>query len=299
MKEELTGLLVIDKPQGVTSRDVVNRVQSALKVKRCGHAGTLDPLATGVLVVCVGRATRLVSFVQQMKKYYRGSFRFGLTSDTDDIEGEVQEVSHFALPERSLVEDALNSFVGNIQQVPPKYSAVMVSGKRAYDLARQGKKFELQAREVQIERVELLEYNPPDWTIDLECGSGTYVRSLGRDLGEQFGCGAVMTALRRTAIGSFRAEQAISWEELLRPDLSQRLRPSRDAVSHLPVLNVDDQTSKLLCHGRKIVFPELVHSDYSEVAVLDPSHQLICVAHREESGLLKPKIVLQSNAGNE
>jgi tRNA pseudouridine55 synthase len=206
----MNGLLVIDKAGGMTSRDVVNRVQRWLpKGTKVGHTGTLDPLATGVLVVCVGAATRLADLVQGMGKSYRSRFRLGARSDTDDADGTVTPVSGVTPPTGEQVRAALETFVGQIEQLPPTYSALKLGGKRAHDLARRGKEVSLTPRTVRVDAVRLLGYDWPFVDVEVDCGKGTYIRSIARDLGEKLGCGGLVETLRRTRVGPFTAEQGI------------------------------------------------------------------------------------------
>ncbi|NOY30442.1 MAG: tRNA pseudouridine(55) synthase TruB, partial [Planctomycetes bacterium] len=184
------GILNLNKPIGWTSRDAVNRVQRLVRPAKAGHAGTLDPLATGVLVVCIGPATRLISYVQAMPKVYQATFLLGRTSDSDDIETEVRELASPPQPSREEIESKLPDFLGEIQQRPPAYSALKVNGQRAYKLAREGLAVQLEPRPVEIYELRVTGYNYPELKINLRCGSGTYVRSLGRDLAEALGTGA-------------------------------------------------------------------------------------------------------------
>ena len=209
---DLAGLLVIDKPTGMTSRTAVDRASGWFPRKtRIGHTGTLDPLASGVLVLCIGLATRLTEYVQCMSKVYRAGVTFGASSNTDDAEGAVTPTPHVLVPARQDVERALASFVGAIQQVPPAYSAAMVSGRRAYDLARQGKEVSLTPRTVVVHAIDVLGYEYPHLEIEVRCGKGTYIRSLARDLGEELGCGGFIASLRRLAVGCFQAGEPVRW----------------------------------------------------------------------------------------
>ena len=219
------GILNVDKPAGLTSRDAVNRVERLFRNVKCGHAGTLDPLATGVLVMCVGPATRLIQYVQRMRKQYRAVFQLGRRSATDDVEGEVELVAGAPEPTRAEVEAALPQFLGDIQQRPPAHSAIKIGGQRAYDLARRGEEFELSARTISIYHLEILRYAYPELELAIECGSGTYVRSLGRDLAAALGTAAVMSALARTAIGDFRVEDAVALDALTNDSVTQHLQP--------------------------------------------------------------------------
>jgi tRNA pseudouridine55 synthase len=246
------GILNVDKPPGLTSRDAVNRVERLLRRVKCGHAGTLDPLATGVLVICVGPATRLIQYVQRLPKCYRATFQFGRRSPTDDTDGEVELVADARQPTRTEVEAALPQFVGEIRQRPPAHSAIKVDGQRAYELARRGEAFELPDRTVTIHRLEILRYEYPELELAIECGSGTYVRSLGRDLAAALGTSAVMSALVRTAIGGFRVEDAVALDELTLNTLPQHLQPPLAALEHLRRVELTVKQLAEIRHGRPI-----------------------------------------------
>jgi tRNA pseudouridine55 synthase len=246
------GLLNVNKPPGVTSRDAVDRVERLVRPAKAGHAGTLDPLATGVLVICVGQATRLIRFVQRMRKRYRATFLLGRSSETDDIEREVLVIPNAIVPTLAMIEGALPQFIGDIQQRPPAHSAVKIAGRRAYKLARKGADFELAARTVTIHQIDLLRYKYPELDLDIECGSGTYIRALGRDLGAALGTAAVMSALERTAIGRFQIEQSISFDQLSLETLQQDLQPAVSAASELPLLELSDEQIVEIRHGRPI-----------------------------------------------
>ncbi len=259
----MNGLLNIDKPQWQTSRAVVDTVNRMLRelgftrgtLPKVGHAGTLDPLATGVLVLGVGDATRLIELVQSRPKEYRGSFLFGCRSDTDDVTGQVVagDTARAATIQREELDAALVPFRGRIEQVPPAFSAVHVGGQRAYKLARRGEEVELQARTVEVHRLEVVRFEPPELTLDIECGSGTYIRSIGRDLGERLGCGAVMSALCRTRIGPFELSQTIPLDQLTADSLAARLQPCSVATAHLPAYVCDAEETNKLSHGLGIV----------------------------------------------
>lgn len=269
------GLLNLDKPKDLTSRKVVDHVQRLVKPAKAGHAGTLDPLATGVLVVCVGPATRLISFVQQQRKVYRGKFLFGRTSDTDDITGNVREVGHARRVPRQEFEEALPRFQGEIEQVPPQFSAVHVRGKRAYEWARAGETVPIEPKRVTIHRLELLSYDWPEMELEIECGSGTYIRSIGRDLGELLGCGGVMTELVRTRIGPFDLRDAISLEDLDADRLREALISPAKAVEHLPRLQATPEECRRLKQGQPIRLDEVPSQTPGErIAVITNENEL-------------------------
>ncbi len=273
---------MVDKPGGLTSRDVVNRVQGCLpRGTRIGHTGTLDPLATGVLVLCVGQATRLTEYVQDMDKVYHAVFRLGVRSDTDDADGTVQPVTDAPVPERAAVEKALSEFVGDIEQVPPAYSAAKVSGRRAYDLARRGNEVALSARRVHIDGITSLAYEHPRLEVEVRCGKGTYIRSLARDLGERLGCGAIVETLRRTRVGPFTAAEGVTLD-LDASQIIARLLPLIAAVADLPQVTLPSPLLDRLRHGGAVPVPDSpilqkqATAD-SRVAVLTASGALVAV----------------------
>jgi len=289
------GVLNFNKPTGWTSRDVVNRVQRLVRPAKVGHAGTLDPLATGVLLVCVGPATRLVQFSHRLPKYYCASFLLGQQSATDDVEGEI-ETFQGAVPTREEIEQALPQFLGTLQQRPPAFSAIKVSGQRAYALARRGEQVELEPRPVQIHELELLDYEYPALKLRIVCGSGTYVRSLGRDLAESLQTRAVMAALERTQIGSFHVEQAICPKELDADQIQASLQSPEQILSALPTMTVPTSALKDLQHGRlfqgdgPLQEPDCRWADRSgpEIAALDAEGRLLAVVALVAKGAYRP-----------
>jgi tRNA pseudouridine55 synthase len=214
---DVFGLLNVDKPVGPTSHDVVVRVRHGTGERRVGHAGTLDPIAGGVLVLALGRATRLLEYLTGADKAYHAVVTLGVETDTYDAEGAV--VAERAIPHdltRERAERVLDDFRGDIRQVPPVYSAVKIAGKAAYERVRAGETVEIEARAVQIHRLDLAAFDPPTLELAITCSSGTYVRSLAHDIGQALGCGAVMSGLTRTAVGDFRLEDAVGWDDLRR-----------------------------------------------------------------------------------
>ncbi len=283
------GVLNLNKPAGVTSRDVVNVVQRlAGRKTRVGHAGTLDPLARGVLVVPVGPATRLIEYVQQMPKTYRAEFLLGCHSDTEDTEGGVTQLDSPRVPSQELIRAALPQFTGKILQRPPVYSALKVNGKRAYDLARKGKQVELKPREIDVYRLKLDQYDYPKLGLTIECGSGTYVRSLGRDLAESLGTAAVMSALERTAIGPFCVKEAVDPDSLTQGNWGDSLLPPVLAVSHLAKLTLKDEAVHRIQNGLTIVRPREIDPETDTVA-LDQGGGLIGILTGGARGELKTK----------
>jgi len=247
----VNGFLVVDKPSGMTSHDVVARVRRALGVRRVGHAGTLDPQATGILVVGVGRATRLLRFLEATWKEYRAEVVFGVVTTTLDSEGEVVKQSDSSGLDAALVGEALGAFRGEVEQIPPMVSAVKVGGERLYRKARRGEEVDRPARRVVIDRLELESFTPGSRAravLYVRCSKGTYVRSLAADLGAALGPGASLAALRRTRVGSFGLEDAV---ELGAVDAG-RLRPMEEAVAEYPRRTLESAEATALLHGRPV-----------------------------------------------
>ena len=270
------GLLNLNKPAGVTSRDVVNRVERLVRPAKVGHAGTLDPLATGVLVVGVGPATRLVEYVQRMPKTYCGTFLLGRTSNTEDIEGQVRELPDPPQPTKGAICEAMLRFVGTIDQVPPAFSALKLRGQRAYDLARRGQPVELAARPVEVFSLELVSYAYPELTLLVRCGSGTYVRSLGRDLARSLGSDAVMSALRREAIGPFSIDSSLECESLTIATIQLHLLSPLLALGDLPRIDVTDAEARRLAMGQTI--ENRWGRSEPELAAVNEQNELIALA---------------------
>ncbi|MGV3607358.1 MAG: tRNA pseudouridine(55) synthase TruB [Planctomycetaceae bacterium] len=279
------GLLNVHKPAGMTSRDVVNRIQRVVRPAKVGHAGTLDPLATGVLIVLVGNATRLTDYAHLHDKTYVGEFRLGQWSDTEDIEGNVIAEENPRIPTREELEGLLPRFVGEISQRPPAYSALKVGGERAYDLARQGKAVELASRMIEVHSIKVLKFEYPHLQMEITCGSGTYIRSLGRDVAEAAGTCAVMTSLVRTRIGPWHLQNAKQLEEL--GDLTaiqERLLPAKEVVSLLESLVATPDEIIALSHGKKIARSfEMPQANGTELAVLTETGELAAVVVIEET----------------
>lgn len=276
-----SGVLNLNKPSGVTSRDVVDQVGRILRKVKVGHAGTLDPLASGVLIVCIGSATRLIDHVQRMPKTYRTVVRLGARSDTLDADGKVVEVDHPRVPDEQDIQRVLAGMVGEISQLPPVYSAKKIQGKRSYDLARAGRPVELAPRMVRIDRIDLRNYSWPRLELEISCGGGTYIRSIARDVGEALDCGGLVEALVRTRIGHFAIESAIDPTVLTPVSLQHYLCPALEAVPDLPRVVLDPSQVADVLHGRSIDISGLLPLPYPEreVALLDSSGRLIAIGH--------------------
>lgn len=280
------GLLILDKPQGITSRDAVDRAARWFPRKtKLGHAGTLDPLATGVLVLAVGYATRLIEYVQDMPKTYRTRIILGATSDTDDADGVVRLTADALPADDATVREALVRFVGDIDQIPPAYSAAHVSGQRAYDLARRGEEVVLSPRRVRIDRIDVVAYSWPQLELNVHCGKGTYIRSIARDLGAALGVGGYVATLRRTRIGPFAVEESMSLDDEAEV-VRQRLLPPAAAVSHLPSVRVTNDDARRLRQG------QMIPADGSgEVAIFGEAGELIAVGRIDRTRLRPEKVM--------
>ncbi len=274
------GILLVDKPSGMTSHDVVDVVRRALGTRKVGHAGTLDPMATGLLVLGVGRATRLLRFLGDLPKTYEGTGVLGVRTTTLDAEGEVTATAPVRVT-RAALERACAGLEGESLQRPPAYSAVKIGGRKLYEAARRGESLEAEPRPIRVDRFEVLAFEPPRFDFRVTCSGGTYVRVLVADVGEALGCGAHLAALRRTAIGPFRVEEA-------RPpaDPGEPL-PLERAVAHLPQVRLEPEEARAAANG-SILAPAGIRGPY---AVLAPDGRLIGV-WRDEGAKARPEMVL-------
>ncbi len=291
----LHGVLNIHKPTGLTSRDVVDRVARPLRRVKVGHAGTLDPLASGVLVVCVGAATRLIEYVQRMPKAYRTVIRLGARSDTLDADGQVVAVENPPVPGEAAVREVLAGQVGTILQRPPQFSALKVGGRRAYDLARAGQAVELAPRPVRIDRVELVSYEWPLLELVVDCGAGTYIRSIARDVGDALGCGGYVEVLERTRIGPFGVDEALDPKDLTVETIAEGLRPMAQAVAALPTFSLSAEQVALVASGRPLEGCQISGGVIpgGEVALIGPDGSVAAIAEADpRSGMVLPRRVL-------
>jgi tRNA pseudouridine55 synthase len=256
IKNVVSGVLVVDKPVGLTSHDVVQIIRRGTGIRRAGHTGTLDPRASGVLVILIGPAVRLSEFVSASDKRYQATIRLGSSTDTYDAEGEITDT----FPLEDLTEEnfgqILQQFVGEIEQVPPPYSAVKVQGRKAYEMARKGEEVELEPRIINVYTLEVLEWAPPEVVIDVYCSSGTYVRSLANDLGKALGVGAHLIGLRRTKSGRFTLRDAVPLRRLREAfdagEWYRYLIPAAEALADWPMIELDADEVELVRHGHRI-----------------------------------------------
>jgi tRNA pseudouridine55 synthase len=257
LKNAISGALVVDKPTGMTSHDVVQVIRNGTGIRRAGHTGTLDPRASGVLVVLVGPAVRLSEYVSASDKRYQAIVRLGASTDTFDADGKFTRRSETPINvTEAQFEEALKKFIGHIEQTPPPYSAVKVQGRKAYEMAREGEEVDLAPRTIDVYHLEVLEWAPPEVVIDVHCSSGTYVRSLANDLGDLLGCGAYLVGLRRTKSGRFSLRDATPLRKLQEAfragNWAQYLIPAAEALADWPAIELDPDQVDAIKHGHRV-----------------------------------------------
>ncbi|MGH2540858.1 MAG: tRNA pseudouridine(55) synthase TruB [Actinomycetota bacterium] len=282
MTPPVEGLMLVDKPSGVTSHDVVDMVRRSLRTRKVGHAGTLDPMATGLLILGVGRATRLLRYLGDLSKSYAATGRLGEETDTLDADGQIVRSASVDVS-RAEIEDACAALVGDSLQTPPAYSAVKVGGRKLYEAARKGDALEAPARPIRVDAFEVSAFDGRDVEVRITCSGGTYVRVLVADVGRSLGCGAHLVRLRRTAIGPFRVEDA-------RPaDVGEPL-PIERAIEHLPSVHLDAEEARAASHGR-LLGPAAIDGPY---AVFGPDGALKGI-YRDAGASARPEVVLASD----
>ncbi len=277
-----SGIIIIDKPQDWTSQDVAAKLRGVFHERRVGHGGTLDPMATGVLPIFIGRATRAVEFFESAEKEYVAGLRLGLTTNTQDTTGETLTEAPVSVTEDRL-RTTLTRFLGKQQQLPPMYSAVKIGGKKLYELARQGKTVERKPRDIEIFDLELLEGADADYLLRVRCSKGTYIRTLCHDIGQALGCGGCMSSLRRTMAGVYGLEQAVTMDDLLaHPDPEALLLPADSLFADLPRFTVRESQLKPIYNGAAIKTPDLKAGQYR---VYSPDGTFLMVG-RAKAGML-------------
>jgi len=289
----LNGIFNVNKPAGMTSHDVVNIVRRASRASRVGHAGTLDPIATGVLLVCIGQGVRVSEYLTDHDKKYRARFRLGVATDTDDATGAIIAQREAADVSREQIEIALKSFVGKIAQMPPAYSSIKRDGIPLYKLARRGIEIEIEPRNVEIFEISLIETVLPEIEIDVYCSKGTYIRSIARDLGEKLGCGAMMTALTRTASGNFSLSDAIALDDLrgaLDAGFAERyIYPLDDALLQYEAIIVEPQLAKDIQQGKSLNCGREFATPFLRAYTADGD--FIAILERRSAEMWKPRKV--------
>ena len=300
------GLLLVDKHEGCTSHDVVASARRLLRIKKIGHCGTLDPSATGLLLLTIGRATRLTRFLIQAPKTYEGTVRFGITTDTYDLEGRVTSESPLDGVTPEAIDQAMTTFVGEGLQTPPPYCAKKVGGVKYYELARRGEEVPQDPKEVTIYDFRCLEPWSPgqDLRFELSCASGTYARSLAHDLGAALGCGGLLSSLRRTKVGPFGVTEAVSLEELAgkleeEADLGSAWLPFDEIPLPFTQVTADPQQERRIQHGQTVLIRELEGREGDWIKVVNKRHKLIAIGSVIERigsgsvGVIQPKVVFQ------
>lgn len=288
----MNGILCVNKPQDFTSFDVVAKLRGILQMKRLGHAGTLDPMATGVLPVFVGNATKACDIMPDNSKSYLAGFRFGAVSDTQDVWGDVREFSDKPVSEDDILA-VLPGFTGKIMQLPPMYSAVQVGGKRLYDLARQGIEVEREPRQIEVSSLAVFEYDPEtrEGILEIDCGKGTYIRTIINDIGEKLGCGGIMTSLVRDSSCGFRINDCYTFEQIQKARdegrLEELILPVDRVFSSFPAIRLGDTQTKMYRNGVKLdlarvngILPD--HDDY-RIYASDGAFIGIAAADRENA----------------
>lgn len=268
LKSGISGILAVDKPSGMTSHDVVAAIRKGTGLRRIGHAGTLDPRASGVLVVLIGPAVRLSDCLICEKKGYEAVIHFGSVSDTYDGDGNVTETGKEAPEDEEEIMDAMEAFVGDIVQVPPAYSAKKIKGRKAYEMARNGEDVHLEGQPVTVYSFDFIEYNRPELTADVVCSAGTYIRSIAHDLGEKLGCGAYLSALRRTRSGRFSLRDAVPLADLRKSfedgTWFKYLIPAAEALDEYEEVILSMEEESFVLHGRRIAAEEGEHDSIAK-----------------------------------
>jgi tRNA pseudouridine55 synthase len=290
----VSGILLVDKPRGPTSHDVVEEVRKKLNQRRVGHAGTLDPFATGLLIIGVGNATRLLEYLMNHNKIYRVKMKLGLITDTFDITGKIEEEKPCNATKDEIIE-TIKSFVGSYVQVPPAYSAKKYKGERLYELARQGKIVRLPPRQVTIHRVEDIEIEGLFVSFTVETSPGTYVRSLCMDIGYKLGCGATAVELRRLKVGPFRVEDAVDVYSLSAEEITKRIIPI-SKVLHFPKVWINNEAKERVLNGMKIHTEDILHHEPFEknsIVQVFNGEELLCLARAERRSTFLKTLVQQ------
>ena len=294
LASNVSGVLVIDKPTGMTSHDVVQIVRNGTHIRRAGHTGTLDPRASGVLVVLVGPAVRLSEFISASEKRYQAVLRLGLTTDTYDMDGRVLTSSPVNISYEEL-EETLQTFIGEVDQIPPAYSAIKIDGEKAYERARRGEDVEMEPRKVRVDSIELLDWESPEAIIDIQCSSGTYVRSLIHDLGEKLGCGDTLVGLRRTKNGRFSLRDAVSLRRLqeafVNGDWYRFLIPAAEALGDWYTVELTMDQVDQVRHGHRVPAVEEVPAETIARAVSEEGELVALMEYDPEAQEWQPRKV--------
>lgn len=281
------GFINLNKPTGMTSHDAVNRVRRIFSVRKVGHAGTLDPQASGVLPIALGQATKFIEYLADCDKSYRAEILFGVATDSGDLDGEViARAENFAMPTRDELDDALKNFIGEIEQTPPKFSAIKINGRKAYDLARKNLAFDMPRRTVKIFRLELVALGEDSATIEVDCGKGTYIRSLAVDLGERLNLPAALKSLVRLNVGGFGLNDALTFDSIKNFGGSCLL-PIEDCLKHLPTFALPEHRVRAFLNG----LPTTVHAPDEKILRICAGGKFLGVGRIERGELRSSKII--------
>jgi tRNA pseudouridine55 synthase len=289
--KELCGIINVYKPTGMTSFDVVRKIKKISNNKKVGHCGTLDPEASGVLPVCIGRATKSIEFIMDDYKVYEAELKLGVVTDTYDREGAIIEENNVNVTETQ-IQEAIYSYIGNIVQVPPMYSALKHNGKKLYELARAGIEVEREGRNITIYTIEIVDINVPIVKILIKCSKGTYIRSLCYDIGRTLGCGAMMWSLERHATGNFIKENSININELNETNIKEYILPIDSAFNNYDKMYVDEKFQKLLLNGVMVMDKSITNNlkDNNHYIVYNEHNALLGIAYKNELGLKLLKV---------
>lgn len=288
----MDGVINIYKPIGITSFDVVREIRKLSKTKKVGHTGTLDPLACGVLPVCIGKATKIVDYIMNDYKIYKAHLKLGITTDTYDKEGKILENKEVNVSEDTVV-NVINSFVGEIAQIPPMYSAIKIKGKKLYELAREGIEIERQARNIIIYSINIIKIELPDIVFEVKCSKGTYIRSLCYDIGRKLECGGTMWALERVVSGNFNKDSSIVLRDLNEKNIEKNLIPLEEALKNYEKISVNDKMKNLLINGVRIKDRSLLHGIQKNILyrIYTEDENFIGLGMRTNEGLKMEKLL--------
>lgn len=290
-KSDINGVLLIDKPIGITSFDVIRVLKKKLGQKKIGHCGTLDPLASGLLILCLGNATKIIPFLDNIDKEYVTKIKLGVETDTLDADGSVIATYNVEVTEEHVI-NAVNKFSGKIEQLPPEYSALKINGVRAYKLARQGKKVELKTREVFIKDIEVLDLDIPEVKIRVHCSKGTYIRSLARDIGKELKCGGHIIELNRTACGVFKNVDSIDLN-LEKDEILRSMKSIDEILTFIPEIEIKEEYIQCVKHGKTLEQEYFINNpkEYGVYRITNKS-KLIAVVSKDKTGLKYKRVFI-------